>query len=74
MTNKSVSVKKKLKVVGGSLDRALQEDGTTITSERVNIRAEDGTCEMQIVVKGDDVGVFEIGSYVLMVLQTNAKD
>ena len=73
MANKNVTMNSKLKVIGTSLDRALQEDGSTVASERVNLRAEDGTCDMQIVVKGDDVGVFEIGSAVAMLLK-NAKD
>ena len=73
MTNKVIAVTRKLKVIGGSLDRNLQDDGTTLTSERVNVRAEDGTCEMQLIVSGDGVGVFEIGSYVKMVLSA-AKD
>ena len=68
MANKNVTVNRKLKVVGGSLDRALQEDGSVLTTERVNVRADDGTCEMQIVVKGDDVGQFEPGSKVSMAL------
>ena len=66
MTNKNATVNKKLKVVGGSLDRALQEDGSILTTERVNVRADDGTCDMQLVVKGDDVGQFEPGSKVNM--------
>ena len=66
MANKNATVHKKLKVVGGSLDRALQEDGSILTTERVNVRADDGTCDMQIVVAGDDVGKFEPGSKVNM--------
>ena len=66
MANKNVALPSKLKVVGTSLDRALQPEGGTIVTERINIRAEDGTCEMQIVVKGDDVGVFEIGTLLTM--------
>ena len=66
MANKNVALPSKLKVIGASLDRALQEDGVILTTERINIRAEDGTCEMQIVVKGDDVGVFEIGTILTM--------
>ena len=68
MTNKNVTVNRKLKVIGGSLDRALQEDGSILTTERVNVRADDGTCDMQIVVQGDDVGVFEPGSKVVLAL------
>ena len=64
MTNKKVTVNRNLKVIGGSLDRALQEDGSILTTERVNVRADDGTCDMQIVVQGDDVGVFEPGAKV----------
>ena len=67
MTQKR-TVNRKLQVVGGSLDRALQPDGTILTTERVNVRADDGTCEMQLVVSGDDVGVFEPGSKVAMAL------
>ena len=62
------TVNRKLQVVGGSLDRALQPDGSVLTTERVNVRADDGTCEMQLVVSGDDVGVFEPGSKVAMSL------
>ena len=68
MANKNVTVNRKLKVVGGSLDRALQEDGSVLTTERVNVRADDGTCEMQIVVKGDGVGVFQPGAQVALSL------
>ena len=67
MTQKRM-VNRKLQVVGGSLDRALQPDKSILTTERVNIRADDGTCEMQLVVNGDDVGVFEPGSTVVMAL------
>ena len=67
MTQKR-TVNRKLQVVGGSLDRALQPDGTILTTERVNVRADDGTCEMQIVVSGDDVGVYEPGAKVRMAL------
>ena len=62
------TVNRKLQVVGGSLDRALQPDGSVLTTERVNVRADDGTCEMQLVVSGDDVGVFEPGTKVSMTL------
>ena len=68
MTNKNVTVNRNLKVIGGSLDRALQEDGSILTTERVNVRADDGTCDMQIVVQGDDVGVFEPGAKVVLAL------
>ena len=67
MTQKR-QVNRKLQVVGGSLDRALQPDGSILTTERVNLRAEDGTCEIQVVVKGDDVGAFEPGSKVVLAL------
>ena len=67
MTQKR-TVNRKLQVVGGSLDRALQPDGSVLTTERVNVRADDGTCEMQLVVSGDDVGVFEPGSKASMSL------
>ena len=67
MTQKN-TVNRKLKVIGGSLDRALQEDGSILTTERVNVRADDGTCDMQIVVQGDDVGVFEPGAKVVLAL------
>ena len=68
MADKKVTVNRKLKVIGGSLDRALQEDGSILTNERVNIRADDGTCDMQIVVSGDDVGQFEPGTKVSLAL------
>ena len=68
MANKNVTVNKKLKVIGGSLDRALNEDGSILTTERVNVRADDGTCEMQLVVKGGDVGQFEPGAKVALAL------
>ena len=67
MTQKR-TVNRTLQVVGGSLDRALQPDGSILTTERVNVRADDGTCDMQVVVNGDDVGVFEPGSKVAMTL------
>ena len=67
MTQKR-TVNRKLQVVGGSLDRALQPDGSVLTTERVNVRADDGTCDMQLVVKGDDVGAFEPGSKCSMSL------
>ena len=67
MTQKR-TVNRKLQVVGGSLDRALQPDGSILTTERVNVRADDGTCEMQLVVNGDDVGVYEPGSKAVMSL------
>ena len=67
MTQKR-TVNRKLQVVGGSLDRALQPDKSILTTERVNLRAEDGTCEIQVVVNGDDVGVFEPGSNVVLTL------
>ena len=41
MANKNVALPSKLKVIGASLDRALQEDGVILTTERINIRAED---------------------------------
>ena len=62
------TVNRKLQVVGGSLDRALQPDGSILTTERVNLRAEDGTCEIQIVVGGNDVGVLELGAHVALTL------
>ena len=67
MTQKK-SLHRKLQVVGGSLDRALQPDGSILTTERVNLRAEDGTCEIQVVVNGDDVGVYEPGAKVALAL------
>ena len=67
MTQKR-TVNRKLQVVGGSLDRALQGDGSVVTTERVNVRAEDGTCDMQLVVTGDDVGLFEPGAKALLAL------
>ena len=67
MTQKR-TVNRKLQVVGGSLDRALQPDGSVLTTERVNVRADDGTCDMQIVVNGDDVGVFQPGAKVVIAL------
>ena len=68
MTNKNLTVNRKLQVVGGSLDRALQPDKSVLTTERVNLRAEDGTCEIQVVVDGDNIGVFEPGANVSLVL------
>ena len=68
MVNKNVTVNRKLQVVGGSLDRALQPDKSVLTTERVNLRAEDGTCEIQIVVNGDDVGVFQPAALVALSL------
>ena len=62
------TVNRKLQVVGGSLDRALQPDGSILTTERVNLRAGDGTCEIQIVVGGNDVGVLELGAHVALTL------
>ena len=67
MTQKR-TVNRKLQVVGGSLDRALQGDGSILTTERLNVRAEDGTCDMQVIVTGDDVGVFEPGAKASLVL------
>ena len=62
------TVNRKLQVVGGSLDRALQPDGSVLTTERVNVRADDGTCDMQIVVNGENIGAFEPGSKCSMSL------
>ena len=62
------TMNRKLQVVGGSLDRALQPDKSVLTTERVNLRADDGTCEMQLVVNGDDVGVFQPGAKVAIAL------
>ena len=68
MATRKVTVNRKLTVIGGSLDRALQDDGNILTTERVNVRADDGTCDMQIVVSGNDVGQFEPGSKVSLAL------
>ena len=68
MASKNATVNRKLKVIGGSLDRALQDDGSVLTTERVNVRADDGTCDMQIVVNGGDVGQFEPGAKVALAL------
>ena len=68
MANKNVTVNKKLKVIGGSLNRVLQDDGSILTTETVNVRADDGTCEMQLIIKGDFVGQFDPGAKVALAL------